>query len=124
VARDRAGGLVFVHRRHRGVAHEAANLSRAAWSPGKRRRRRTMRRGGGTTPATAPRRYGPRARRQAALASSSPSCATPERHLDGGVAATAKNGGDGELGFRRLGWGCSGAARVWIGVLGMAARLK
>jgi hypothetical protein len=37
VARDRAGGLVFVYKRHRGVAREAANLSRAARSLGKRR---------------------------------------------------------------------------------------
>jgi hypothetical protein len=59
VARDRAGGLVFLHRRHRGVAREAANLSRAARSHGKRRRRRMTRRGGGATPATTPRRYGP-----------------------------------------------------------------
>jgi hypothetical protein len=53
----------------------------------------------------------------------SPSCATLERHLNGKAAAAAKNGGGGELGFRRLGWGCSRAAGVWIGGPRVAARL-
>jgi hypothetical protein len=69
-------------------------------------------RSGGATPATVSRHYSPRGRRQAAPAASSPSCATPGRLLDDGEAATAKNGGGGELGFWRLGRGCSGAARV------------
>jgi hypothetical protein len=113
-ARDRAGGLGFVHSLHREVVRATGKLAKAARPAEARRRRRLTRWGGGATPATAPRCYSPRARQQAAPASSSPYCTTPEQHLDGRVAATVKNGGGGELGFRRLGLGFGAASRVQV----------
>jgi hypothetical protein len=91
-ARDRVWGLDFMRSLHREIARVTGKLARAARPAEARRGRRLTRRGGGATSATTPRRYGPRARRQAAPASSSPSCATPERLLVGGKVTTARDG--------------------------------
>jgi hypothetical protein len=107
--RSRVPGLGSMRGKHQGEARGTPKPSRAALAARTRRRRLTARWGGSATPATAPRSYGPQARRQAAPASSSPSCATPERHLDGRAAAMTKNGDGGELGFQRLGLGALGA---------------